>query len=436
MSEIVYNNILTIGFLLVWIATLIWYQYKRNTFDSGSFILVMYIVYSIFSIIVINDSLFSVAFEPLTFFPYVYLYVMMMIAMLPIINNHINRTTTIEPTNTRVLTWLSAVIIACSFLQIPDIITNFSSGLGQMFIDEGAGKEAYQESLKAVEDSGSAIRNLPAVIFNMCTDVTVFIFFYMLSQKKNYLLCAGLSLAMLLSMVIPITHGQRGGVIISFLTIVCGYFLYKQYLPKMLNRIMTLVGITVASIAAIPVGIITVSRFGNENAGVTGFISWYIGQGSLYFNNSGLDAGGIRYGDRTMYLIKRMIDPSTPKNFAERRDVYHNMEISDRFFTTFVGDFSLDFGPVIAFILFVVVFYSLYRLTRTTSETIKSYQLLMLFLVACISIQGGMYLFSFSDAGNLRIVLIVLLYSYLRYREILQKKFPLEQTNTPNLVNK
>lgn len=75
------------------------------------------------------------------------------------------------------------------------------------------------------------------------------------------------------------------------------------------------------------------SRFGKEQAGVGGFINWYVGQGSLYFNNNGLDAGGIRYGDRTINLFKRIIDPDTPKNFVERRDKYHNLELDDYFST-------------------------------------------------------------------------------------------------------
>lgn len=425
MSELLYNNILTIGYLILWILTLAWYHVKRNTFDSGSFIMVMYIVYAIFSVIVINDSLFSVAFAPLTLFPYIYLYVMMMIAIVPIINNHMHPTTTIEPTTSRVFVWLSIIIIICSVLQLPQIISNSNAGIGAILVDEGAGKEVYEETASNAGDSGGAIRNLPAVIFNMLSDVMVFFFFYFLSQKKHRMLCIGIAFAIILNIFIPITMGQRSGVITAFLTVIGAYFLFKPYLSRYVNRAITIVGITLAILVTVPVMAITMSRFGKEASGATGFISWYIGQGPLYFNNSGLDAGGIRYGDRTINLVKRLIDPSTPKNYVERRELYHNMDISDRLYTTFVGDFTLDFGPILAFIIFVVVFYIMYKIIRTTNKTINTQQLMMLFFVMCISVQGGMALFFYSDAGNLRMFWFIILYIYLEYRDKLLKKFPL-----------
>lgn len=435
MSELLYNNILTIGYLLLWILTLAWYHVKRNTFDSGSFIMVMYIIYAIFSVLVINDSLFSVAFAPLTLFPFIYLYVMMMIALVPVINNHLNPTTVIEPANTRLLKWLSIIIIICSVLQLPQIISNSSAGIGQILVDEGAGKEVYEETTSNASDSGGAIRNLPAVIFNMLSDVMVFFLFYFLSQKKHKVICMGLAFAIILSIFIPISMGQRGGVISAFLTVIGAYLLFKPYLSKFINRSITIVGMSLAAIIAVPITAITMSRFGKEASGVSGFISWYIGQATLYFNNSGLDAGGIRNGDRTINMVKRLIDPSTPKNFVERRDLYHNMDISDRFYTTFVGDFTLDFGPIVAFIIFAAVFYALYRLTRTVNQTIKTQQLMLMFFVVCISAQGGMTLFSYSDTGNLRIFAFVALYVYMNYHEMLLQKFPLTKVDNDDKDN-
>lgn len=425
MSELLYNNILTIGYLVLWALTLAWYHAKRNTFDSGSFIMTMYIIYAIFSVIVINDRLFSVAFEPLTIFPYIYLYIMMMIALTPIINHHLHPTSSLEPTNTRVFIWLSILIITCSVLQLPQIISNASAGIGEILVDEGAGKEIYEETSSNAADSGGTIRNFPAVLFNMLSDVMVFLFFYFLSQKKHRLLSIGLAISIVIGIFIPITMGQRGSVIISFLTVIGAYFLFKPYLSRFVNRTIAIIGISLAIIVSIPIIAITMSRFGKENSGVTGFISWYVGQGTLYFNNYGLDAGGIRYGDRTINMVKRVIDPSTPKNYVERRDLYHNMEISDRFYTTFVGDFTLDFGPILAFMIFIAVFGALYYLTRTHQKTINTHQLLLLFFVVCISLQGGMTLFSYSDTANLRMFTIIALYVYLRYHEFLLAKYPL-----------
>lgn len=429
MSELLYNNILAIGYLFLWILTLAWYHVKRNAFDSGSFIMVMYIIYAIFSVIVINDRFFSVAFAPLTLFPYIYIYVMMMIAIIPIISHHLHPASAIEPANTRVFALMSIVIIICSVLQLPQIMDNASVGVGQILVDEEAGKEIYNETASNAGDSGGAIRNLPAVIFNMLSDIMVFLFFYFLSQKEHRLLCLGLASALIIGILIPITMGQRGSVISSFLTVVSAYFLFRPYLSEFINRSVTIIGILLAAIITIPITALTMSRFGNESFNVTGIVSWYVGQGTLYFNNRGFDAGGIRYGDRTIYMIKRVIDPSTPKNYVERCELYHNMDINEERFTTFVGDFTLDFGPIVTFILFVAVFYAVYRLTRTNNQSINTRQMLLLFFVACISIQGGMTLFSYSDTGNLRIFAFIVLYVYLMYHEMLLKKFPMIHDN-------
>ena len=396
--------------------------------DTGSVIMFMYIVYAFFSVLTINDPLFSEAYKPLKIFPYIYLYTMLMIALSPIIIYHSHPAKTIENPHTRVLVIIGWIIVISAIMMIPGIIAQANKGIINLFVDDSAAKEVYTDQVEEIGNSGKAIRNLPAVIYNSLSDITVFLLFYFLSLKdfKHKLVIYGLAFTTILGVIIPITHGQRSGVVSCTLTVVVGYFLFKPYLSRRINKAVKKIGIISIILISLPILAITMSRCGKEQAGVGGFINWYVGQGSLYFNNNGLDAGGIRYGDRTINLFKRIIDPDTPKNFVERRDKYHNLELDDYFFYSFVGDFTIDFGPIIAFILFVCVFYMLCRKTRTHDPTIKLYQLLLIYFTACISIQGGMTLFSYADTGNLRIITLLGLYAYLRYHEILLIKYPKE----------
>ena len=71
------NNILAFSYLFVWVATLIWYHHRVHVLDGGSAIITMYIVYAVFSILSLNDPIFSNSFNPLKVFPYIYLYIMM-----------------------------------------------------------------------------------------------------------------------------------------------------------------------------------------------------------------------------------------------------------------------------------------------------------------------------------------------------------------------
>lgn len=426
MQETVLNNILACSYLLAWVATFIWYHFKHHSIDAGSGIIFMYILYGIISIDTLNDAIFSKTFNDLKLFPYIYLYGMMMLAMIPIINNHFHPTNHIEIPNTRILKILAIIITVCAFMLIPNIASNFSSGIVKLFTDTDAGKDAYMESAKGAEDSGGTISNIPAVIYNSLSDIAIFLAMYFITLKSNIKLTILLWIAVGIGLLLPVINGQRTGVITSILTIFGAYLLFKKYLDKKTNRLFKRIGIIGIALMMLPVGAITASRFGDRAGGtITSFLNWYIGQGSLYFNNYGLDAGGIRNGERTANLFLRLIKSDVPKNYVERREKYHNLEIDDYYFTTFIGDFTLDYGATLAFIIFIFIYGWIYYKTRTEAGNIKLHQLLLLYITMCVSMQGGMYLFNYSDTANLKIITFILLYGYLRYHEELLTKFPL-----------
>lgn len=435
MSVIESNYILSAFLIFLWAITLIWYQHKNKNFDAGSFIIVMYIIYAVFSIMTINDDSIPqlTNYEPLTLFPYLYLYTMMMIALTPAIYQHTNPTDRIDYTQTNILRIIAFIIIVVAILNLPGIVSDFRNGLMSIFTDAEAGKKAYMEQIDNASNVGGAIRNLPAILFNSFSDIGIFLLFYFMTMsKKNYKIIYGLLFANVINLIMPIMRGQRSGVALAFLTIICGYFLFKQYLSPKLNTVIKKIGIVFIGIITLPVAAITISRFGSEKAGVATFINWYIGQGNIYFNNHALDDNGIRYGDRTLNLFKRLVDSKTSMNYVERREIYSKLKINDEVFSTFVGDFTIDFGPFFAVIIFIVfnffVIYSFQR-NKTNNNKIKLHQLLLLYFTVCISAQGGMYLFSYSDTRNLNIIVLALLYYYLKYHEALLEKFPLKKQN-------
>lgn len=430
MSEVAWNNILATGYLLVWIMTLVWYQYKSRILDGGTAVMSTYVLYAIFSLLTLNDIMFEDFYLPLQLFPYIYLYVMLMTALSPTIYTHLNPVDTIEHPQTRILGITSILIIVSSVLLIPDIIANFGTGFVKLFTETDAGKDAYMEQIEEAEDAGSGISNIPAIIYNAFSDITIFLcFYYMTFKKKNYWLIGGLLFAIMIGILMPMMHGQRGGVIAAVLTTVVGYAMFQQFFSKRLNRTIRILGVSCIAAIAIPIAAITVSRFGNMGGGIAGFLNWYVGQGSLYFNNFALDAGGTRNGDRTLNLAKRLIDPDTPKNYTERRDKYHDLNIDDDIFSTFVGDIVIDFGPITTVFIFVIFNGLIIYLIRPRDGTLRLHQALLLYFTLCICMQGGMTLFSFSDSGNLRIVILFLLYGYLRYHEVLLEKFPAQNSS-------
>lgn len=430
MTQVLSDNLLCLFYLLLWVLTLAWYQYKNHTIDAGTAIISTYVLYAIFSIITLNDDFFSVAYNPLKLFPFIYLYVMLMIALAPTIYHHLNPPKSIIEPHSKILVITAILTIVMAATRIPEIISDFSNGI-KLFTDVEGGNDAYMEQIEKTTEQGKSISNLFAIIDNTLSDLPVFLFFYFLTlKKKNYWILGGLLFAISNCVVLPVLHGQRGSVIISVLTIIVGYALFKPFISKRINRIFKIFGLTSMIIISLPIIAITMSRFGENVVGAGGIVNWYVGQGNLYFNNYGLDAGGIRNGDRTMFLIKMAVNPEdTPKNYFERREKYHQLKIDDYWFYTFVGDFTIDFGPFYAFVIFVVFNFIILLLTRPRDGTIKVYQMLLLYFTMCICMQGGMTLYSYADYNGLRIIVLLMLYTYLRYHELLLEKFPLVQSS-------
>lgn len=424
----IYDIILTVVYLMMWIATLGWYQWKYRNADAGTVIILSYVLYAVFSIHNICDPEISAEYDTLSFFPYIYLYGMLMLALSPVMYHHYHPVSRIEEPNTYVIHFIAIIVAVCAILQIPDIIINFKTGIINLLVDSEAGQDAYQEQLENVSERGHGINNLVSIIFNALSEIGVFLFFYFLS-KRNVLVTIGLAISLVVTMMLPVMKGQRGPVIVSIETIIMAFFFFRKHISQTVVKIIQWIGSGVFALISVPIIAITISRFGERDAGVFRYLSWYVGQASLYFNNHALDAGGTRNGDRTMNLIKRIIDSDTPANFYERREKYHNLELDDNLFSTFVGDFCIDFGPIFAFVIFVVFnMFVLSKIRKRGSDgSIALHQMLLLFFTSCICMQGGMTLFTFSDTSNLKIIAFLMVYTYLLYHDGLLKKFPKER---------
>ena len=58
-------------------------------------------------------------------------------------------------------------------MMIPGIIAQANKGIINLFVDDSAAKEVYTDQVEEIGNSGKAIRNLPAVIYNSLSDITV-----------------------------------------------------------------------------------------------------------------------------------------------------------------------------------------------------------------------------------------------------------------------
>lgn len=419
------SNTYLILYILAWLITFIVYQRKHQQFDAGSVILVSYIIFAICSLILFNTPVRYYTFNDLTLFPFIYLFIMLRIALSPVLRFNSRIASSIAPPNMTIFNAISWFVIIFAILSIPSFIEHLLNGQFLMlFVDESAGHDMYSETMDNAADSGSGISHIPNIIFNAFSDFAILLFFYNLTiPKRNKWMSYGLGLALITSLISPLLNGLRTQTTIAVFTIIVAYFLFRHYLPESAKHTVRAFGIFVLVISFIPIAAITLSRFGDKDGGVNGSVIYYAGQANLNFNNYGLDNNGIRYGDRTFNLIKRLYDPSTPSNYIERREKYHYLHIDDNIFYTFIGDFTLDFGPWIAALIIILFTIYVNRRSKIYNNKIAFHQLILIFLVACICIQGGMYLFSYSDTAGLKLIIFILSYYIfkLTYREPIVK---------------
>lgn len=404
---------------LIWFLTFIIYQKRQKYFGAGSFLLFFY-----FSIAIVGFHLFNLPigkdwFKEIRMFPFLYLYLMLILATLPILKfNEIEIFSIQRPSNS-FLKIIYILIIFASLSQLKPIITDFSSGLSKMLIDSGAGQELYLETFSKADQAGDGkIENLAIIISGMLSNISILLLFYNLTlSNKNKLIIFGLSLSVLLAILSSIASGARGGVTNTILTAIISFVLLRNFMSDATRKTVKRIGIIILLLISIPFILITVSRFGyHKNFDTLSSIEWYYGQSFLNFNNYGLDAGDIRNGDRTASLFKQMIWNDTPRNFFERIYKYSHMKMDESVFYTFVGDFTLDFGPVFSFLIFIVASIFFCLKTKVYNQTILFHQLILLFFVLCVCVQGAITLFSFSDVGgNLNLITFILVYFWFKF---------------------
>lgn len=414
--------------MIFWIITFLIYQKKKKYFDAGSVIILSFILYSCLSLFLFYDPFWGTEFNQLHLFPFIYLNLMIMIAAWPVLNYNQLKITEIQKPSDVLFNSVGILLIISTLIGLQSGMPKIFDGLVKILFDSTAGMAIYKDTMdlsEATNIGDGKISNLPSIIAGLLSDIGILMFFYYLTrEKRSKLMTIGLLIAMLYPILDQIAISQRGPVIDRLFTIVITYFALRKFIPKNINNLIRLSGITLILSILIPIAAITSSRFDRpDSSGAMSSVLFYSGQSNLFFNNFGLDNGGIRYGDRTFPMFKRMLGfDNVPHNFFERRAKYNNLKINDEVFIGFVGDFTLDYGPYIASLLFLSFTFFVLKNTVVRNGRILFHQLILLHFVMCICIQGGMKLFSFSDLSNLRIITVFLAYILFRldYEEIVK----------------
>lgn len=396
-------------------ATLFGVHLRKNEgrWGVGTYTLLSFLIYPIIGIFwFFNPNTPYGETVPLRLWPFIYLAIMEWIALRPVLQYDRNNITRIAPPSMLLLNGFAVIFILCALMQIPQIIHNMADGLRTIVSDTMAGSDIYADSQKAEGSYDGAISNIPSIIFNVFSPLAFILFFYCLSLGKKYIWAAlGFLVCVLIKSFHSLSNGQRTEVTMSVVNLFVAYMALLPMLSQRLKRILRMALVVLAIGIAIPFVALTISRFGDRDGGIAGGIIYYAGEAPYYFNDYALDAGGTRNGDRTCNVFKKLIGRPAPNGIFEVRDAYPDLKMDDSVFSTFVGDFVLDFGAGKAALLFIVFSILFCRLTRPDEPNqLPFHRLILVYFAMSVCMQGGFYLFNYSFEGNLQILAIALFY--------------------------
>ena len=413
------DSVWLISNIVLW-TFITWSYWKRNKcFGAHILILLTYLGYSIVSLLYYNNS--YPEYKGITLFPFLFQTVMIIIALKPVTQYCDRNYTGIVRPNDQAIILFLIVYAICSVITLLQTLPQISTGLMLMLVNvEDAGKDIYDQTMEGASaiGDGTSFFNLHQVFANVFQDVGVLLTFYYIT-RRNYKKWFAIILAitLLTPLFYSIAASQRGPAIDRLYTIAVTYFLFRNFFSDRIKKIGRIVFFFLIGVVFVFMASITISRFGNQNEDyMENQLYAYVGMENLQFNKYAFDNNGLRYGDRTAPVFKKMLGFSNvPNNFTERRKKYPYLKTDDYSFIGFVGDFCLDYGPLVSFILFV--FFSLLFCQKTFSRSreIELHKLLLVQFAACVCMCGGMKLFSFADLGNLKIIAVLLAYLYIKY---------------------
>lgn len=407
-----YSNSITLIAIYAIAWAFVFYKHRKQcsgTILSGGFILLTYLLYAVSSYFLYKRE--SQWYGSMHMFQFVYLFALLYIGLKPVLEYDKAKVTQIKPPPEIVLKTFSTLYVVCTLLYLPSAISNIQEGLSILLLDSSGGADLYNERLDSGRKEDYGVSNVLSIFHNIFSDCAILVYFYYLTKPKgNKFLILVLTMSILSSILISFSTGNRTMVTFIVLSLVASYLLFKNLYNQKVKRIVRGAGLSLAIVVAFLFIVLTVSRFGDMNEGGFESMLSYIGQANLNFNKYAFDLGGIRYGDRTINLFKKFVGFDVPSGIFDTRLKYSNMATNDSIFTTYIGDFVLDFGPWLTPVLVILFTLFILKITKTNNGIIHFYKLIPIHYVMNVCVRGGMYLFCYPFISNLQILAYIFFY--------------------------
>ena len=421
MSSAEWSNVCLIINALLWITTFALYQYKTRYFGVGSGILLLYTAISIMAIHTYSSDDYSYLFGPIKFFPFLYLLLMILLACYPILSMNESDIKYIQAPSKRLFNVVCWLVIIGALGGFPEAMSKIKDNLLMLVIDDTYGENLYHETLNESTLKTSSSMNIVSIMSGICCNISpILLAFYTTQSQKKRVILIGLCLATLLLPVSQLASGSRNSIAICIINVFFLFIFIRNIIPVKLRRQLIKWGCLIAFILMIPFVSLSISRKGGNLGQTIESMVLYGTEGVLLFNNYGLDPGGTRNGDYTAVAFKKIVGLNPAMYYTGRITKYSHMKINESQFYTFVGDFTLDYGPILAILIFIATAVCFKRALIVRNKTITLHQLMMFYLlmVGCL----GYFQWPLGrEGGNLQLIAILLLVIIFKIDHDLQK---------------
>lgn len=389
----------------------IYYCMRKKVHIVVSFILVLYFLSAVGSIFLIGNSYFEDGKGTISFYPLIYLFLMIVLMMKPLTN--LRNSFYIEEPNFGVLRIVIIVTIIVALPRAIQALLNFDEVIYGLMMDATTADVIEGVSIYDKKSGGGF--NYLSILGGAAFALAPLLLMYYISLKRtSKFLIAMLVLVSIAASLEETAKGGRGALVNFMMCILFLYILLRPIYPPKTKRTIIVFG---SGIFAVLLGVfylVTMFKHGylDEDARQVRTLG-YISQNYIIFDSYGLDAGGVRYGTRTATMITKLVDPSSPSTYAERVSRFNHMKINESKFSTFVGDYTLDFGPIITALLFII-FSAVFTNTLKNKGQIPFYKLFLIFFLMKLLL-FGLFLSPYCNlGGNLQILVFFVLYEFFK----------------------
>lgn len=412
------NDIVLYSNAVLWLITLIYWFKKKSLSNVGVIVLLLYTLISFASChLFSHPDMVGIYEDNVYVFPFIYLYLILFLLVYPLLKIDYSKIYELKLPSKKIIEPFCICIILCAFYQLITGFSDVKQGMTMMLLDSSNAIDAYIDTTEANMKRKALSGSFNILGFIVTTGMSfsmLFFFLYLLYPNKSTKIIIGLIIAVMANPVMSVASGSREKVITTFIVF---YFLFILLRPLISQKIRKVIFITSLSLFGLLIFFFIIISFARAREDIDGTLlgfESYFGMSFLHFNQKCFFADGTREGNFVSPLLNVILGGQTYSQEALRAK-YASLGVDNGIFYTFVGDFVLDYGPIIAFIILFICARSCRKIYKikyvwSAGQIVLCYTLLKLL--------SGFYLHQFSGiGGNLLLIELFILYKLFSYKK-------------------